>query len=194
MLRGMSVPDGLLTLLRDGPKHGYQLASDFAERTAGVWSLNTGQVYTTLDRLSRDGFVAAEEGDDADSRRRPWRLTPAGRERAERWLASAPAPTTDRDDLVLRVMLAAAVDPTAALAVVDGQRHQLVARLQEIRRRQRAASGELLARLAADAAAVRVESDLRWLDLAEQRLLMPVLTDPSHPTPITSPEDPDDDA
>ncbi len=77
----MSVPDGLLVLLQDESKHGYQLAAEFAERTAGRWSLNTGQVYTTLDRLARDGFIAADGSDPADARRRLYRLTDEGRSR-----------------------------------------------------------------------------------------------------------------
>lgn len=168
----MSVPDGLLVLLRDGPRHGYQLATEFAERTADRWSLNTGQVYTTLDRLVRDGFVEPDGGAGADPRRRAYRLTPAGALRAETWLvAPPPAPDDQRDELVLRVLLTAAVAPAAAVEVVDRQRRQLVERLQELRRHQRSAADQgLVARMAADAAATRLEADLRWLDLCEERL------------------------
>jgi DNA-binding PadR family transcriptional regulator len=166
----MSVPDGLLVLLGEGPRHGYQLAAEFAERTAERWSLNTGQVYTTLDRLVRDGFVEPEAG-ALDDRRRTYRLTPAGALRAETWLAaSPPAPEEQRDELVLRVLLVAAVAPTAALELIDRQRRQLVERLQEVRRRQRDGSGALLARMAADAVVSRLEADVRWLDLCEERL------------------------
>jgi DNA-binding PadR family transcriptional regulator len=166
----MSVPDGLLVLLRDEPKHGYQLATDFAVRTAGCWSLNTGQVYTTLDRLVRDGFVEADgAGDEADGRRRRYRLTDAGRARSDAWLAEMPAAAAPRDELVLRVLLTVSADPATGRAVIDIQRRQLVGRLQELRRSQRAA-GDLVARMAADAAATRVESDLRWLDLCDERL------------------------
>lgn len=166
----MSVPDGLLVLLRDEPKHGYQLATDFADRTAGLWSLNTGQVYTTLDRLARDHLVEADGADPDDARRRRWRLTHDGAQRAERWLDAVPGQAGDRDELVLRVLLAAAADPAAALPVIDRQRRLQVARLQDLRRHQRAAGDTLLARLVADAAAVRLEAHLRWLDLSEERL------------------------
>ena len=59
----MSVRDGLLALLHRGPRHGYQLKSEFEAATGKVWPLNVGQVYTTLDRLQRDGFVDASERD-----------------------------------------------------------------------------------------------------------------------------------
>lgn len=174
----MSVPDGLLVLLRDEPKHGYQLATDLAERTAGRWTVNTGQVYTTLDRLGRDGFVTDDEPDPVDARRRRVRLTDAGWERARAWLQQAPADASPRDDLVLRVLLAAAASPEEALGVIDTVRAALLDRLRAVRREQRAGDDGLLAALAADAAAVRLESDIRWLDLSEERLRR----SPSDPT------------
>ncbi|NLV54105.1 MAG: PadR family transcriptional regulator [Acidimicrobiales bacterium] len=169
----MSVPDGLLALLRDEPKHGYQLAAEFSERTAGRWTLNTGQVYTTLDRLARDGFVEPDGTvDPDDARRRRFRLTATGVERVERWLREPPAGVAHRDELVLRVLLTAAASPASALTVIDDQRSALVGRLQSIRRSARSEDGadDLISRMAADAAAVRVESDLRWLDLCEERI------------------------
>lgn len=166
----MSVPDGLLVLLRDEPKHGYQLAADLARRTAGRWSVNTGQVYTTLERLGRDGFVTDDEPDPADARRRRVRLTDTGWERAREWLRHAPADASPRDELVLRVLLAAAASPAEALAVVDALRADLLDRLRAVRREQRGGEDGLLAELAADAAAVRLESEIRWLDLSEERL------------------------
>lgn len=47
----MAVREGLLALLDDRPRHGYDLRAEFEARTAHLWNLNSGQVYTTLDRL-----------------------------------------------------------------------------------------------------------------------------------------------
>lgn len=166
----MSVADGLLVILRDGPGHGYQLATEFADRTARRWSLNTGQVYTTLERLVRDGYVTPDEAEHRDRRRRSYRLTPQGRTRAGEWLAAQSQSGEARDDLVLRVMLAAAVDPAGALELIDRQRRHVIDQMRAARREQRAAGGGLIERLSADAAATRLEAEGRWLDLAEARL------------------------
>ena len=53
----MSIKYGLLALLAEAPTHGYQLKTTFERRTGGSWELNIGQVYTTLQRLERDGLV-----------------------------------------------------------------------------------------------------------------------------------------
>jgi len=61
----MSVKHALLALLSEGPKYGLQLREEFEANTGQVWPLNVGQVYTTLQRLERDGLVAAL-GDDEE--------------------------------------------------------------------------------------------------------------------------------
>ena len=63
--RRMSIRQGILALLAEGPRHGYQLRQDFEAGTGGTWPLNIGQVYTTLARLERDDLV------EVVGRRRP---------------------------------------------------------------------------------------------------------------------------
>lgn len=167
----MSVPDGLLVLLSQGPRHGYQLATEFAQSTAGRWSINTGQVYTTLERLVRDGFAELDGIDPDDPRRRIYRLTPSGTARAETWLFASPAVTAEpRSDLLLQILLAVATRHDQALQLIDGQRRQLMEVLQERRKAQRNAPETLLDQIATDAAASRIEADLAWLDRCEARL------------------------
>ena len=67
----------LLQLLQETPRHGYQLKVEFEARTGGVWPLNVGQVYTTLERLARDGCVA--ELPAGDGPHRTFEITEEGR-------------------------------------------------------------------------------------------------------------------
>ncbi|MDE3085691.1 MAG: helix-turn-helix transcriptional regulator [Acidobacteriota bacterium] len=64
----------ILTSLAAGPKHGYALARDIGE-FAGV-TLGPGTLYGAITRLEERGLIEATAGDD---RRRPYRLTAAGR-------------------------------------------------------------------------------------------------------------------
>jgi DNA-binding PadR family transcriptional regulator len=168
----MAVREGLLLLLAEQPRHGYELKTLFEQRTGELWQLNTGQIYTTLERLERDGLVEPTGEVSDDARRRSYRLTEAGRDEAAAWLGSSATADTPRDELVMKVLLVTAGDDrAAALATIDTHRHELMARLQEVRQRQRAAPAETLSvRLVADALAVRAEADLRWLDLCVERL------------------------
>ena len=165
----MAVREGLLALLQDGPRHGYQLKSEFETTTGGVWSLNVGQVYTTLDRLQRDGLV---DVDETGSGKR-YTLTRSGRAELGGWWEAVPVDEAPpRDELLLKVLFAIEQGPEHALAVLTRQRTALTRLLQQHRRRGGSRRGSGLAgHLVADALAVRAEADLRWLDLCEARLL-----------------------
>ena len=70
----MSVRYALLALLSEGPKYGLRLREEFEARTGEVWPLNVGQVYTTLQRLERDGLVASD-GATEDGPQKSFRIT-----------------------------------------------------------------------------------------------------------------------
>ncbi|HLK42174.1 MAG TPA: PadR family transcriptional regulator, partial [Thermoleophilia bacterium] len=65
----------ILTSLASGPKHGYALAKDI-EAFAGA-SLGPGTLYGAITRLEQRGLI---EPVGTEDRRRPYRLTAAGRE------------------------------------------------------------------------------------------------------------------
>jgi DNA-binding PadR family transcriptional regulator len=167
----MAVREGLLALLHQQPAHGYQLKTGFEAATGGVWSLNVGQVYATLDRLERDGFVASAEREG----QRSYSITEAGTEELGAWWDAVPGDDPPpRDELTVKVLLAIAHDPERALDVITHQRNALLMLLQQRQRatpRRSAKSNGLVDQLVRDALIVRAEADLRWLDLCEERLL-----------------------
>jgi DNA-binding PadR family transcriptional regulator len=172
----MAVRDSLLGLLIDGPKHGYQLRIEHDAAAIGGKPLNIGQVYTTLDRLQRDGLVTPTGGDDdgdddnGDGRRKQYALTDAGRAAAEAWFASPTAADERpvRDDLTTKVIVAIRAGGVDELAVIGVERHALIARLQAVRRER--GDGDLTRRLLADAAATRLDAEVAWLDRCEAEI------------------------
>ncbi len=167
----MTVRAGLLALLSSEPKYGYQLRGEFEADTAGVWSLNVGQVYTTLDRLERDGCVVAGPADDEG--RKLYHLTDTGRGELLVWFAEPVAESAPpRDELLIKVLLATKTPGIDATAVLDSER----AALHDLMRRHRRArqklngDGDLTADLLLDALIARIEASLRWLDVVEERL------------------------
>jgi DNA-binding PadR family transcriptional regulator len=64
----------ILTSLAEADRHGYALMQDI-EQFAGV-RLGPGSLYGALARLEEEGLVVALPSED---RRRPYRMTPAGR-------------------------------------------------------------------------------------------------------------------
>ena len=69
------VRTGILAVLADGPRNGYQIIPEISERTSGVWKPSPGSVYPTLQQLEDEGLVTA----DRPEGRRTFDLTDDGR-------------------------------------------------------------------------------------------------------------------
>ncbi|MFJ6671284.1 PadR family transcriptional regulator [Actinosynnema sp. NPDC091369] len=74
----------ILTALAARPQHGYGILLDVEEISGGRVKLRAGTLYTALDRLSADGWVAVDREQVVDGRlRRYYRLTDEGAARLE---------------------------------------------------------------------------------------------------------------
>ncbi|HKA03146.1 MAG TPA: PadR family transcriptional regulator [Acidimicrobiales bacterium] len=166
----MSVRHALLALLSEGPKYGLQLRQEFEARTGEVWPLNVGQVYTTLQRLERDGLVASEGGDDGPQK--GYRLTDEGREELLDWLQTPPDEVQPpRDELLIKVLVAVQVPGIDVHNVIQVHRRHLVELMQRYTAvKADAADDDVALALVVDAELFRIEGAVRWLDSAEVRL------------------------
>ncbi len=166
----MSIKHSLLVLLGEGDRYGYELRAEFEARTGGVWPLNVGQVYSTLERLERDGQV--ERLDVDDERQVRYSLTAVGRSAADEWWATpVEAARAGRDDVALKIALAVSTPGVDAAAVIHEQRRSVMAALQELTRTKRASNDEAWD-LVADALIFRAEAEVRWLDHTQARLAL----------------------
>jgi DNA-binding PadR family transcriptional regulator len=181
----VSVPHALLALLSEGPKYGLQLRQEFEARTGEVWPLNVGQVYTTLQRLERDGLVASDS-DVEDGPQRHFRITPEGRAELTGWLQTPPdLSSPPRDELVIKVLVAARLPGVDVHQVIQVHRRHLVELMQQWTRiKDDAGPGEIGLVLAVDAELFRLDSVIRWLDAADGRLKRAAL-EPSDAPPVS---------
>jgi DNA-binding PadR family transcriptional regulator len=164
----MSVPMSLLALLAEGPSYGLRLKQGFEERTGGIWPLNVGQVYASLDRLERAGWVRQVEGGD---RQRLHEITEAGRERLAAWFAEPVDAAPARDQLVLKLVMALALPGVDAQAVIQAERRGAVETLQRYTLLKRDADeGDLGWLFLLDSLIFQTEARIRWLDACEARL------------------------
>ncbi|MFI8453952.1 PadR family transcriptional regulator [Kitasatospora sp. NPDC085464] len=178
----MSIRHGLLALLDQGPRYGYQLRTEFEARTGATWPLNVGQVYTTLSRLERDGLVEAAGEDDEGHQF--YAATDAGRVELRAWF-DTPVPRTNppRDELAIKLAMAVTVPGVDVSSVVQGQRRHSIKALQDYTRlKGRALAGEsrpgvvpsasndLAWLLVLDQLIFQTEAEIRWLDHCETRL------------------------
>jgi DNA-binding PadR family transcriptional regulator len=167
----MSVRHALLALLSEGPKYGLQLREEFEAGTGEVWPLNVGQVYTTLQRLERDGLVKSDDADQ-DGPQKGFRITVAGREELAGWLRTPPdMAAPPRDELVMKVLVALRLPETDVQEVIQVHRRYLVELMQQWTRiKEDEAETDLGLALVVDAELFRLDSVIRWLDSADGRI------------------------
>ena len=78
MRRG-DIRRAVLSTLRDGPAHGYEVMRRLEERSGGLWRPSPGSVYPTLQMLEDEGLVRSATQDGT----RTYELTDTGRGEAE---------------------------------------------------------------------------------------------------------------
>ncbi len=168
----MSVPYALLALLSEGPKYGLRLQNEFESRTGEVWPLNVAQVYTTLQRLERDGLVESDGEGESERSQKRYRITSSGARELAAWLRTPPELVPPpRDELVIKVLVALEVPGTDVHEILQVHRRYVVEVMQRYTRiKAEAAEEDVPLALVADAELFRLEGIVRWLDAADVRL------------------------
>jgi DNA-binding PadR family transcriptional regulator len=185
----MIIKHALLALLSDGVKHGFQLAQEFEAGTGEMWPLNTGQVYTTLQRLERDQLVESEDPPDGAGTQTRYRITDAGRAELDKWLHTPPDTTRPpRDELVVEVLVALRIPGIDLNELVQSYRRRVVEAMQQYTRlKEDAPDDDIGLLLVVDAELYRLDSVIRWLDAAESRIRRLSLADVPSTTAAPAP-------
>jgi DNA-binding PadR family transcriptional regulator len=169
----MPIRHGLLALLQRGPMYGYQLRAEFEESTGATWPLNIGQVYTTLARLERDGYVEPDPDTDGGDGRSTYRLTDSGREELGAWFATPLARQgRPRDELAIKLAMALTTPGVDVRAVIQAQRGSTLRTLRDLTRLKAQADADADAAwlLVNESMIFQAEAEARWLDHCEARL------------------------
>ena len=182
----MSVPHALLALLSEKPKYGLQLQNEFESRTGEVWPLNVGQVYTTLQRLERDGLVEADGEGGQSQKQKRYRITAAGASDLADWLRTPPELVPPpRDELVIKVLVALQFPGIDIQELLQVHRRHVIEVMQRYTRiKAEAAEDDVPLALVADAELFRLEAIVRWLDAADVRLKQMPSSAPAPPADV----------
>jgi DNA-binding PadR family transcriptional regulator len=159
----VSVRDGLLAVLSLGEGYGLQLHSELSSRAPHRRPVNVGQIYSTLERLARLGFVEPA-GTTADALPL-YRLTLAGRTAASHWMTE---PVLDSlpewTEMLDQVLVTSSIDPVAAMRLAERYRRWWEADLSDTR--SAAEQTVTDARLALVAREAQAVAAIAWLGSA----------------------------
>jgi DNA-binding PadR family transcriptional regulator len=166
----MSLKFGILGLLAEQPLHAYAVKARFEDLLGGSWEVNIGQVYTTLQRLERDGLVEPAEP-RGDRGRLPYRLTEVGSKALATWLAEPESePQQLREEIYLKLLLAARVADGDLPTLLARQRRVYLQRLKDLAavEEQARSQGRDDLALLYQGALLHTEADLKWVDACAQ--------------------------
>lgn len=158
----------VMAMLAKEPSHGYELRARL-DRALGPLAegINEGQIYVTLSRLEKGGFVVRDDAPSDRPDRKVYRLTASGQERVSEWFSEVRWPRPDLTEFHLKVVAAAQggfVDP---ITILDAQRHELLRRLREAGRAVMEQDKGSDAELLLEGIVLRLQADLRWLETCE---------------------------
>jgi len=160
----------VLGVLRDGPRHGYELKQRCSEILGPLWGVSFGSLYPALKRLERNGAIEVVEADNdvadiaplastgsisgalaaARRSRRPrpsrrnrkaYRITDHGIETMHALLTADDDSATDDRTFALKLAFCRYLEPAERLALLEARRAHLVSRITRARRPKQPAPG-----------------------------------------------------
>ena len=153
----------VLGLLREEPRHGYELKRALGD--LGFWQVSFGSLYPALRRLEKKGFIEALRG---SGRRKAYRITPVGRAEFERLLQDVDNPTENERSFSLRLAFLGYLEPEHRVRVLEGRRAALAERLRTARSSflgaRRARGGDRYRLALMERSVHATEADIAWLD------------------------------
>jgi DNA-binding PadR family transcriptional regulator len=162
----------VLALLADGPQHGYELRSRLEQVFGSMMpQINSGQVYTTLQRLERDGLIVGDDIPGDSRNKRVYDLTAPGRDELQAWIDTPVASTRLRDEFFMKLVLVGSRSPAVTRRLLDLQRREYLQALRDLGEMARQVDGDVVAELLVEGAQLHAEADLRWIDQCAERLL-----------------------
>ncbi len=110
----MSLDHILLGILRT-PGSGYEIKQQFDRVFSHFWAADLPQIYRTLNRMERDGWLTASSmASEKGPERRMYKVTAAGKRALRKWLTAAPTLATERIEYLAQTFFLGALEDDAS--------------------------------------------------------------------------------
>ncbi|MGA2108228.1 MAG: PadR family transcriptional regulator [Syntrophorhabdales bacterium] len=174
----MSIKFAMLGILAEKDLHGYELKSSFDEKIGDFWSLNYGQIYSTLDRLEKEELVTHDrQVQERRPDRKIYSITGKGRQELDEWL-SAPVVKVRalRDEFFIKLVFMDKRDTGPIVELIEKQKTMYLKQMNRLTQRKVALKkgtwnlDALVTELLIDAGLFHAEADIRWLTHCENKI------------------------
>jgi DNA-binding PadR family transcriptional regulator len=159
-----------MALLAGDRAYGYEIKQALETEFGDLLpALNTGQIYSTLARLERDGLVSGVTVPGDSRNKRVYRLTDAGREQLDQWI-QAPVPGARlKDEFFMKFVIATSMGLAPPNRLIESQRREYLQSMKDLDAAAAGAKGPA-AQLLVEGAVLHLRADMAWLDLIEERM------------------------
>lgn len=113
---------GLLGLLAQRPRSGYDLKRAVDRTIRHFWAASYGQIYPELKRLEQAGWIEGSDDARGARSRRVYTVTAEGRAMLRRWLLGHEWRIELRDESLLQLFFADTLEPAEALGLLADRR------------------------------------------------------------------------
>lgn len=161
----MSVKHAILALLYGKSRHGYEIKIGFDDLVQKKWDLNAGQVYTTLDRLVRDGLVESPGQDKKD--RKLYSITDLGKKETQDWLKEPVKHSILKDEFHFKWLCARKINFEEEQDMIQKQRELIVKDILYLThfKKQMKSDKQESMEILVEGALLHLEADLKWTEL-----------------------------
>ena len=121
----MSIKYAVLGLLHYRDMYGYEIKSNIEKDFGSMWTVNFGQIYTSLKNLVNEGFIVPTEvlpSENGAPHKKLYSLTDMGRNEFKDWLKSTPEKSVLlRDPFMMRFIYFGFGDEEDAVRLINEQ-------------------------------------------------------------------------
>jgi DNA-binding PadR family transcriptional regulator len=118
----------ILGMVREEPRSGYEIKAMVDGTTRFFWAASYGQIYPELKRLAEAGLVVGSDAPTGGRRRTVYEITADGEEELKAWLRRPPETYEMREEGLLKLFFAGALEPEEAVEILRSMRaHRLAA-------------------------------------------------------------------
>jgi DNA-binding PadR family transcriptional regulator len=104
----------ILGMLASRPRSGYEIKQLVDSSARFFWAASYGQIYPELKKLEKAGLITGGDSSTGARQRTTFKLTAEGRRAAHEWIDRSPEVLEMRDEGLLKLFFAGAIDPKRA--------------------------------------------------------------------------------
>lgn len=123
----------IVGMLAAKPRSGYEIKQLVDSSARFFWAASYGQIYPELKKLEKEGLIAGDDSSTGGRQRTTFHLTAEGKRAAREWMAQPQEVLEARDEGLLKLFFAGAIEPKRAAEIARERAAASRAKAEQLR-------------------------------------------------------------